>query len=410
MPASAETRTNLIGLSVLMLDSAPGADLLNEWANALADGMTLEDMANRIASSDAVQSRYPPFLTDREFAEAFIDDLMGGEIVSSALMAAAVTVVAGLLDGGMTRGALALAVVETMRDIHAQGESHAAFGDFGAVANALANKIEVAAYYTVELRQPDPSSRVLRDINSDVGLDDIRNGIEDLLDPPEPVLLTRSRDVIEGTAANERFIAAPDADGAETLNDFDVLDGGAGNDVLEIHQGNSEQDGGLDIGANHAVVNNVERVYLSALTGIAVDLTAWEGLEEVELGRFGFDSDVAVKVDGAAVRNARTFGGDVTIDGAAGALRLTTTSGEEGITVITRVHTTSVTVDAEEDIVTIDGDGMGTPSASLERVTANKFAGLTISSDALETVSLTESEAAVTVHSGTLESLELRLD
>ena len=393
-----------------MLDSAPGADLLNEWANALADGMTLEDMANRIASSDAFQSRFAPFLTDREFAEAFIDDLMGGEIVSATLMAAAVAVVAGLLDDGMTRGALALAAVEAMQDIHARGQNHPAFGDFGVVASGLANKIEVAVYYTVELRQPDPSSRILRDINSDIGLDDIRNDIEDLLDPSEPVFLTRSRDVIEGTAANERFIAEPDAGGADTLNEFDVLDGGAGYDVLEIYQGNAEQDGSIDIGANHAVVNNVERVYLSALTGIAVDLTAWKGVEEVELGRFGADSDVSAKVDGAAVRSARTFGGDVTIDGAAGALRLTTTIGEEGITVITRGHTTSVTVDAEEDIITIDGDGMGTPSASLERVTANKFASLTISSDALEIVSLTESEGAVTVHSEALESLQLELD
>ncbi len=31
MAVTAETRTHLIGLSVVMLGSAPGTDLLNEW-------------------------------------------------------------------------------------------------------------------------------------------------------------------------------------------------------------------------------------------------------------------------------------------------------------------------------------------------------------------------------------------
>ena len=40
MAVTAETRTSLIGLSVVMLGSAPGTDRLNDWVNAINDGMS----------------------------------------------------------------------------------------------------------------------------------------------------------------------------------------------------------------------------------------------------------------------------------------------------------------------------------------------------------------------------------
>ena len=120
-----------------MLGSAPGTDLLNEWVGAINDGMSLEDVANHIAASDAFQTTYPTFLTNREFAESFLENLMGSEDVPAALVTAAADIVVGLLNDGMTRGALALAVVGALYDIHDQGEAHAAYADLGMVANGL---------------------------------------------------------------------------------------------------------------------------------------------------------------------------------------------------------------------------------------------------------------------------------
>ena len=356
-----------------MLGSAPGTDLLNEWVDAINDGMSLEDIANHIAASDAFTTAYPTFLTNQEFAEAFLNNLMGSEEVSAALVSAAVDIVTGLLNDGMTRGALALAAIGAMYDIHDQGEAHAAYADLGMVANGLFNKIEVAEYYTIDLRQAGSNSRVLRDVNSETGLADIMDSIGDFLDPAEPILLTNLRDNVVGTVANDRIVAEPDKNGNDTLDPFDTIDGGGGYDTLEVYTSDATVATGIDIDANHAQVSNVEHVYLSSRTGINADIAGWEGLESVELGRFGAASDVSVKVNGASVSTSRTFGGDVTIVGAAG--EVSVMAGKtSAIKVGSGAHTTSVMTKGGMT-VDVNASGAGGQSMTVTSVSIDGVAG-----------------------------------
>ena len=341
----------MIGLSVAMLGSAPGTDLLNQWVAAmLDDGMSIEDIANHIASSDAFLMAYPRFLSNEDFATDFLNNLMGSEEVPDALMSLAVDLVVSLLNDGMSRGELALAAVMALYDVHDQGEAHPSYGDLGMVATAFANKIEVADYYTVDLRQANPNSRVLHNVDSETGLDDIRDSISDYLDPPEPISLTSSRDNIVGTMANDEVISEPDSRGEDTLDPFDVVDGGAGEDTFRIYA--SE---GITIDVNGVDVRNVENAYLSARQAITVDLSEWEGLESVTLGRFGNASDVSVTVDGASVSTVRTFGGDVTIIGASGEVNLNAAK-TSTVKVGSGEHSTSVMVKGGE---TVDVSGNG---------------------------------------------------
>ena len=356
-----------------MLGQAPGTDLLNHWVEDVNDGMSLEDIANHIAESDAFTTTYPTFLTNAEFAESFLANLMGSEVVSAALVTAAEGIVTGLLNDGMTRGALALAVFTAMYEIHDQGEAHSAYADLGMVANGLFNKIAVAEYYTVDLRQASPNSRVLSDVNSEMGLDEVRDSISDHLDPAEPILLTNLRDNVQGTVANDRIVAEPDKNGNDTLDPFDVIDGGGGYDTLEVYVSDADLDPGIDIDANHAQVSNVERVYLSSRTGINADIAGWDGLEEVELGRFGAASDVTVKVDGASVSTARTFGGDVTIVGAMG--EVSVMAGKtSAIKVGSGAHTTSVMTKGGMS-VDVNLNGAGGQSMTVTSVSIDGVAG-----------------------------------
>ncbi len=338
MAVTEEVRSGLIGLSVVMLGSAPGTDRLNEWVKAVNDGMTIEDIANHIADSDAYKAIYPSFLTNEEFASSMLDATLGGEI-SEALMSAAVGVVTGILDEGTSRGQLALQLMIYLNDVLTQGEDHPGFADFGAAATALYNKLVVAEYYTVALRQSGPNSRVLRDVTSEVGLEDIRANFNEYLDPSDPIYLTTLRDNIEGGAAADLIIAEPDGNDRETLNSFDSIDGGGGNDTLEIFFAED-----LEIDVNGADVRNVENVYLSARGKIDANLTRWEGLETVTLGRFGNTSDVDVSVAGATVEALRTFGGEtVTVTGAGGELSLTV--GEDtAVSVNSSKQTTGVSI------------------------------------------------------------------
>ena len=331
-------------MSVAMLGEAPGTARLGDWVDSVDDGMTLEGLANYIADSDAFQATYPNFTTNQEFAEAFLGNLMGSEDVPAALVAAAVELVVGLLNDGMTRGALALAAVHAMLDINMQGEDHPAYGDLGMVAMSLANKIAVAEHYTLNARMMDPSSGVISGVTSDA--DSVTMAIESITDVAvagQTFVLTTVRDDIDGTSGDDLIVAEPVAQVSnvfqDTLNPFDSIDGGGGNDTIAIYGVVAAET--LSLGAEQ--VSNVENAILSTVGAISADMSDWEGLESVDLQRFGRDSDVSITVDGATVSTDMTFGGDATIAGAAGSVSITA-SGTSNVNVGSAAHTESVTV------------------------------------------------------------------
>ena len=354
-----------------MLGSAPGTDRLNEWVDAINDGMSLEDLANHIASSDAFQATYPNFTTNQEFAEAFLGNLMGSEDVPAALVAAAVELVVGLLNDGMTRGALALAAVHAMLDINMQGEDHPAYGDLGMVAMSLANKIAVAEHYTLNARMMDPSSGVISGVTSDdATVMTAIDGITDVAVEGQRFVLTPTIDDFTGGDADDTFVAQPiqGADGLfnATLNSFDSIDGGAGNDSIHIF-GVDPRDT-LRLGAED--ISNVENVVINTVGSINANLSDWTGLESVSLDRFGREDEttVDITVDGAMVSSARPFHGDVTIVSAAGAVNIEAGSGSN-VHVGSAGHTETVMVKGGASI-TVDNGG-GKQSQTVTSVSAD---------------------------------------
>ncbi len=392
MAVTEQTRTGLIGLSVAMLGSAPGTDLLNEWVAAHEGGMSLEDIANHIAGSDAFQATYPAFLTNAEFAEAFLGDVLGDN-VSAELTTAAEGIVVGLLNDGMTRGALALAVVGALHDIAMTGMDHPAYGDLGMAAMAFANQIEVAEHYTLNARMAEPSADVLDGVTSDA--DSVTMAIDAIDNPPAPpeemegqtFTLGTLRDKVVGTAYDDTIISEPDSKGDSTLGPADTIDGGAGYDSLEIF--NIETDGIVIDSSVDADVMNVEHVYLSARNAINVNLSEWEGLEMVEIGRFGRDEEVMVTVDGASVSSSRTIDGDVTIAGAAGDVSVAA-SKTSVVRVESGAHTTSVmtkggkTVDVASNGA--NGQSMTVTSVSVDGVAGEGLGADKVRGDTMEPV------------------------
>ena len=392
MAVTEQTRTGLIGLSVAMLGSAPGTDLLNEWVAAHEDGMSLEDIANHIAGSDAFQATYPAFLTNAEFAADFLGNVLGDN-VSAELTAAAEGIVVGLLNDGMTRGALALAVVVALHDIAMAGESHDAYADLGMAAMAFHNQIEVAEHYTLNARMAEPSADVLDGVTSDA--DSVTMAIDAIDNPPVPpeemegqtFTLGTLRDKVVGTAYDDTIVSEPDSKGDATLGPADTIDGGDGYDSLEIF--NIETDGIVIDSSVDADVMNVEHVYLSARNAIDVNLSEWEGLEMVEIGRFGRDEDVMVTVDGASVSSSRTIDGNVTIAGAAGDVSVAA-----GKTSVVRVesgaHTTSVmakggmTVDVASNGA--NGQSMTVTSVSIDGVAGEDLGADKVRGNTMEAV------------------------
>ena len=166
MALNDETRTTVIGLSVAMLGQAPGTAQLEEWADALAGGMSLGDLAESIADSRAFRGEYPSFDSNENFAKAFIGSVMDGNVSATVEALAVDYAIAQLNDEGMSRGGLALLLVQVLHAIALDGD-HALRAEFGGAAVAFHNKVEVAAYHTYDKRIAEPSSSVLEGVTDD---------------------------------------------------------------------------------------------------------------------------------------------------------------------------------------------------------------------------------------------------
>ena len=334
-----------------MLGSAPGTDQLNMWVGLLDDGSTLEEIANHIASSDAFQNAYPAFLTNEEFATAFLNSSLGAE-VSAEIIAAAAVVVVGVLNDGTSRGELALLVVGVLFDIAAQGDAHGLAADFGAAASAFANKVDVAEYYTLDQRISGPSSSAIADVSSDADSVTAAKTAIDNLDAAgqtgEIFLLTSARDSLVGTAGGDSFFAEPSDDG-HTLQAYDSIGAGEGDDTLTVYGGRD------DLIINTERVSNLENLVVDTLGGINVDTSDWTGLESIELARFS--GDVTVVADGASVSVGKTASGVTSIVGAGGDLELT--AGKAAVVTIGAAgETTSVSVKGGASVdISKTGDG-----------------------------------------------------
>ncbi len=164
MAVTEQTRTQLIGLSVAMLGQAPGAKQLQEWIDALNDGMSLGDLAEHIADSEAFKSQYG-LSTNEEFAADFLAAVMDGN-ASEAALAAAEPVVVGALNDGSSQAGIALLLVNVLMDL-AGDEDSVLFADYGKAAKAFHNKVMVAEYHTLNAKMDEPSSSVLEGVTDD---------------------------------------------------------------------------------------------------------------------------------------------------------------------------------------------------------------------------------------------------
>ncbi len=414
MAVTAQTRDAIIGLSVAMLGKAPGTELLNEWYGvynaSVGKGMSPEDalleLANHIAASDAFTSMYPFFITNAEFARDFLTAALG-EAPSAEVLALAT----GLLNGGMGRGEMGLLAVQQLLEIRMQGESHPAYGDFGALAMMFANKVEVATYYTVTKRWEGDSASVLGGVTGDGdSVTAAKEAIDMMQRPGKSFELTTGVDRLDGTLGDDTFVATE-----KTLTGVDRLDGGEGMDTLELSSSGSDDDVSVSSGAS---VMHVETLTVDSGGDFSADLSGWEGLTDVVLSDVA--GDVELDAGGADVSSKSLEGDTVEIMNAA-MVNLEDVNARAQVNIFDTDTTTSVMVEGGKGVevgkstahsetvksVTLDGvrDGMGDDGKRYGANTAAKEAA-----DGKAAVAAVNNKDSVPVHiySKAIESVDLR--
>ena len=108
---TAETRSDLIELSVAMLKQAPSAALLEELIALSVGGGSLADAADHIAKTDAFKAEYPSFQTAEQYAAEIFDNITTGGTVTAGIRTAVIELATGMLtSGSVTKAGLALAI------------------------------------------------------------------------------------------------------------------------------------------------------------------------------------------------------------------------------------------------------------------------------------------------------------
>ena len=221
-----QERTNILKLVAGMFNAAPGAAYLNEFTDAyVAMNKDLGALAANLGQTGAFQSLYPSFLTADEFANKFLDTL-GLKANTEAQDWVKAKVNAGENFASVIFQAL-VAIDASTAD------------DFKAARDQLTNKATAAEYYSVTLQASSDDLATLQNVVAKVTADP--KSVEAANDANQggsgkTFTLTVGEDKLTGSTGNDTFngliVQANDASAKDTLESFDVLDGGAGTDTL----------------------------------------------------------------------------------------------------------------------------------------------------------------------------------
>ena len=228
MAITTQERTNILKLTVGLFNAAPGANYLSEFTSVFeANGHNLAALAGTLGTTGAFQSLYPSFQTASEFATKFLTTLgLQGNTE-------AVDFVTAKFNAGVPKAQI---IFDALVALDASTSA-----EFAAAKAILVNKAAVAENYSVTLGASSTSLETLQGALANVTADPASVTAANAANAGgngQTFTLTVNQDSLTGTAGNDTFNAGAAQDGAgtliNTLQNVDVIDGGAGTDTLAV--------------------------------------------------------------------------------------------------------------------------------------------------------------------------------
>lgn len=164
---TAETRSDIVKLSMGMLNQAPSTALLSTLISKSGAGASLQDLADYIATTDAFTAEYPATQTAREFASEMFGKLIAGGTLDADINVAVIDLLEGMLIAGTTKAEGFVAVINFLGD-----PANTLHPDLGDIAKSFQNRAEVAEYYSVEMEKGGMGESERTDIIASVTSDD----------------------------------------------------------------------------------------------------------------------------------------------------------------------------------------------------------------------------------------------
>ena len=239
---TAETRSELVALSVAMLKQAPSNTLLEELIGISVAGGTLADAADHIAKTAAFKAEYPSFQTAAQYAAEIFDAFSVGGTVTAALRTEVIDLATGLLTSGQyTKASLASAISsfllapaalenEGLADIAQAHQNRSAAAEYYVITKELGGKTDAELAAVISSVTSDAATLTAAKADADAV------AVAVAVVPGKTFTLTTGLDTLTGASTNDTFSAVDSAaiSGAPTttLNAGDSINAGAGTDRL----------------------------------------------------------------------------------------------------------------------------------------------------------------------------------
>ena len=228
---------------------------------------------------------------------------------------------------------------------------------------------------------------------------------------PQPVgttfVLTDINDVFVGTSSNDTFTVTTDAASVNgqttTLTTFDELNGGAGNDALNIIDPNTGAAAQLTINGAGAMISGIETVSIRTTGGAAADTTSMTGVTKLNVvaqGTAAVAATVAATTD-VNVTSANV-GTGVTVNGGKQVIVTSKAVGAGDVSVTGAALTTVAVTGGSNVVVSNTATGTTLTSASITGVTgaSSTLTGTALTNLNLANIGLTAAHS-VTVNNTT---------
>jgi S-layer protein len=275
-----EMRTQVAQLYASLFNRAPESEGLGYWVSQLASGKSFADVAQAMYLVQPARETYPLYLTNEEIVAKFYVNVLGRTADEEGL-----AFWKGKLDNGETPGAVISKIITAV--VSYTGSDEAALTSKA----LLENKVAAGLYYAIDLNGADVAKAklVLASVTADpASVDAVKADLTKA--PGASYNLTAGVDAgaaFIGGNGDDSFNALPTSAGANTFTAFDKIDGGAGEDTLNIVSLNNYTV------PSSATVVNVEKAAITADGSVTANVTAWTGLQALNVGSQGAATLVA---------------------------------------------------------------------------------------------------------------------
>lgn len=269
MAMTAAQKQDAYKFFIVSFGAITGVEYMNQINDAYNAGLTTKEIVNIYSTKPQFEAIYPRFLSNEQFADKLIENVVGASATAEAKTQAKADVVAAI-NAGWSKGDVVFQIFTNLSNKAADD------ADWGKTAAMLNNKVEVAQYYTETLLV---NSLDLSALGSPLqGVTDVASTVDAAknngsLNNGKTFTLTANADNIVGTSGDDLVTGVNNAQ-VTTFSAVDSIDGGAGFDTLKLEL-NAAYNGG-------AAIKNIEKLELTTTnTGGVFNTNGIAGLTNV---------------------------------------------------------------------------------------------------------------------------------